>query len=221
MDTNGHRGLDLDIGDTLQIQFVGDDARRRYYTRVIGYLPERSLLVTTPLRDGKVLLLREGQTMVVRMLSGTSVYAFTTSILASNVRPFPYLHLSYPKDLEMIVVRKAHRARTHLVASVQHRDADANDAPSVSVVMVDVSTTGALLKSEEPIGDIGDLITVSTRVTVGEVQQYLDLPAVVRNVHEETCDDHLESSTGIEFVEIDQRDTVILHGYVYECLINE
>ena len=35
------------------------------------------------------------------------------------------------------------------------------------------------------------------------------------------CDYRLELATGIEFIEVDQRDSVILHGYVYERLINE
>jgi hypothetical protein len=192
--TNGHRDLDLDIDDTPQLEFVGDETGPRFYTRVIGYLPQKRLLVITPLRDG---------------------------ILAANVRPYPYLHLSCSKKLEMIVVREAHRARNHLLASLQHRETDADDAPSFPAIIVDISTTGALPKSEEPIGDVDKLITMSTRMTVGEVQEYLDLPSMVRNVYEEPCDDRLELATGIEFIRVGRRDSVTLCGYVYECLINE
>lgn len=149
IDTNDHGRPAPDIGGTLQLQFVDDESGRRSYTRMIGYLPERSLPVTAPLRDGKVMRLREGRTMTVRILSGSSVYAFTTSTLASSVRPCPYLHLTDPKDLEMIVVDKAHRPRTNLVASVQHRGSDVDDARSVSVIIADIGITGALLKSEQ------------------------------------------------------------------------
>lgn len=58
-------------------------------------------------------------------------------------------------------------------------------------------------------------------MTVSEVQEHLELRAAARSVHEETCDDRLESATGIEFKVVDQRGSVTRHGHVYECPINE
>ncbi len=45
--------LALDIGDILQLQFLGGDSETRYYVKVIGYQEDRSLLVTTPQSHGK------------------------------------------------------------------------------------------------------------------------------------------------------------------------
>ncbi len=52
--------LALDIGDILQLQFLGDDSEARYYVKVIGYLEDRSLLVTMPQSQGKLMRVREG-----------------------------------------------------------------------------------------------------------------------------------------------------------------
>ena len=51
--------LKLGVGDVLQVQFVGQE-QRKYAAKVIGYLPNASLVITTPRIDGKVMLMREG-----------------------------------------------------------------------------------------------------------------------------------------------------------------
>ncbi len=211
--------LKLQIGDTLQLQFVGDDPNRRYYTRVIGYLPGKSLIITTPKRDGKVMMVREGQAAVARLASGNAVYAFNARVLSSTVKPYPYLHLSYPKELEHIVVRRAHRTRANLVGTVQSEGAD-DKTPSRSANIVDISTTGALLMCPERLGEADDLITISVRLTVGDVTEYLTLPAVIRNVREDKSEGGRSTfAHGVEFQILDQHDSVVLHGYVYERLI--
>jgi c-di-GMP-binding flagellar brake protein YcgR len=211
--------LKLQVGDTLQLQFGGDDPTRRYYTRVIGYLPGKSLIITTPKRDGKVMMVREGQTAVARLASGNAVYAFNARVLISSLKPYPYLHLSYPKELEHIVVRRAHRTRANLVGTVQTEGAN-EQTPSRSATIVDISTTGALILCPERIGEVEDLITVSTRLTVGEVTEYLTLPAVIRSVREDKGEGgRVIFAHGVEFKILDQHDSVVLHGYVYERLI--
>lgn len=213
--------LGLQVGNTLQIQFMGDSAGQRCHAQLIGYMTDHSLLITTPRRDGKVMLLREGQTLVVRMLSGNNVYAFSTIILCSCTRPYPYLHLSYPKEWEKIVVRKAHRTRTNLLASVQAGNIDNETGESVPAVIVDLSTTGALLKSDKRFGEAGDTVTINTRLSVGDVTEHLNIPAVIRNIHRNRrAGDKDDYSFGVEFQSMDQHHGVVLHGYVYERLIN-
>lgn len=213
--------LEAQVGDTLQLQFVGDETARRYHTRLVGYLADKSLLITTPRKDGRVILMREGQAVVVRMLSGNTVCAFSTSVLLTCMRPYPYLHLAYPKELEKIVVRKAHRARTHLLVTVQPKTNDGDTGSSQSAVVVDISTTGALLHSPEPLGRVGDVIMLGARLNVGEVGEYLQIPAVIRNIQRIGGDERApEYSCGVEFQMVEAHDAIVLHGYVYEHLIN-
>ena len=47
--------LDLQVGESLQVQFMDDETRGQFYVKVIGFLPERSVLVTTPEKDGRPL----------------------------------------------------------------------------------------------------------------------------------------------------------------------
>ena len=143
--------LFLEIGDVLQLQFLPNESSARHYVKVIGYLVDKSLIVTTPLVNGKVMLVREAQQIAVRLLSGSNVIAFTVSVLRSCMRPYPYLHLTYPVDLQTIMVRKAQRIGYKTTATVRDcgpRGPAANDRPeAVTVSVEDMSTTGALLIS--------------------------------------------------------------------------
>lgn len=208
--------LDLQVGDNLQLQFVGDE--RRYNARVIGYLPGQSLLVTTPRRDGKIMLVRESQPVVIRLLSGDSVYAFNTQVLCNSAKPYPYLHLGYPKQLERIVVRKAQRARADLIMSVYSGD-EGSDKDAKSAVMLDVSTTGSLLRSTTALGEVGEKVRLATRLNIATVQTYLSIPSAIRNVREERGDGgRTLYYTGVEFQVTEREDIILLHGFVYERL---
>lgn len=211
--------LELQVGDNLQLQFVGDDRDRRYNCPVIGYLPGQSLLVTTPRRDGKTILVREGQPLVIRMLSGNSVYAFSTQVLCSSSKPYPYLHLGYPKQLERIVVRKAQRARADLIVSVYRGDREEDDPEPKSAIMLDVSMSGSLLRSTTVLGDVGESVRLAARLTLGGVQAYLSIPGAIRNVRAEPNEEgRTLYHTGVEFQLTEKQDIILLHGFVYERL---
>ncbi|HFE32290.1 MAG TPA: flagellar brake protein, partial [Gammaproteobacteria bacterium] len=124
--------LALDIGDILQLQFLGEDSETRYYVKVIGYLEERSLLVTAPQSNGKLLRVRDGQPLAARMMAGTDLVGFTVSVLRSCAVPYPYLHLCYPKDLQSVTVRKSLRVVLDMSATVRPCDIGSEEiAPEV------------------------------------------------------------------------------------------
>ena len=218
-----NNGLKLNAGDTLQMQYVGDQAKARYYVRLIGYLPGQSLIVTTPRSEGKIMLVREGQGFVIRLLAGNAVFGFAASVLRVSARPYPYLHLSYPKEIESTVIRNAHRVATKLIASIQNVEPEkAHDKPKPAVI-IDMSTTGAMVTATQPLGEKGDTLTVGVRLTVGGIEHFLTLPVQIRriDVASQAKDAGSAGYTyGLEFQIIDEADKLVLHGFVYEQLIN-
>jgi len=130
----------LQPGDTLQLTLYGDETR--HFVKVIGYLTGQSLLISTPRIKGQAMLLREGQAVTVRLLSGGTVYAFETQILRASLTPYPYLHLVYPKEFESTVVRKAQRASAHVIASIENTHSD-QPQPQPALI-ADMSTAGAM-----------------------------------------------------------------------------
>jgi c-di-GMP-binding flagellar brake protein YcgR len=212
--------LKIQVGETLQLQPRDGEDSRRLQVRLIGYLPGASLLVTTPTVGGKTMIMREGQPFVVRMMVGKRIVGFTTTILRSCARPFPYLHLAYPSEVEQITVRKAQRVRVKLFASLKNSNPDYQFDKPRSATLVDISTAGALLVAGEPLGAAGDTVEVRCALKIAGNEKLLSLPAVIRNVHSERGgEDALNHYHGLEFNLKDEQDSFALHGYVYEQIV--
>jgi len=214
--------LKLQVGEPLQLQPRDGDGGRRLSVKVIGYLPGQSLLVTTPRVKEKVMIIREGQPFVVRMMVGNRIVGFATTVLRSCARPYPYLHLSYPEEMEQIVVRKAQRVRVKLFASLKNTNPDfQSDKPS-PVTIVDISTAGALAIATGQLGDVGDKVIVTCAIRIGGAEKLLTLQSILRNVHVEELDadsPHGKFYHGLEFDLKDQQETFALHGFVYEQIV--
>lgn len=215
--------LQLHVGDHIQLQFVGDERERRHTCQIIGFLPNESLIATIPSIKGKIMLVREGQMLIVRLLSGNHVFAFTTKILSQNLKPYPYMHLEYPDELESIVVRKSLRTQSELLVSVFRAGADWSDLDqALPGVIENISTSGALLKMKKQIGDIDEQIYLSTRISVAGIKEHVHTSAIIRNHHVDADDDSqtLNHYYGVEFSEVKKESVIALHGYVYEQLLN-
>ena len=159
--------LRLDVGDVMHLQAVSEEQGLRYAVKVIGYLPGESLLVTAPRTRAGVVLTREGQPFHVRVLVDSRVYGFTTHVLKSNGRPYPYLHLSYPRELQSVVVRKAPRAVADVIVSIRQKS---RDEPATARLL-DISTTGARLSAPTSIGQMNDEIDIAVRLTIGDLEE--------------------------------------------------
>jgi len=209
--------LSMDIGDVLQLQFLGSDSQERCYVKVIGYLHDRSLIVTTPHVNGKYMLIREGQRLAVRLLSGNSIMAFTVSVLRSCMRPYPYLHLSYPTEMQAITVRKSQRVDFSCRAEIS----SAVSGPASTVEVEDISTSGALLVSEKILGEVKDLLTLSLKLKVAGELEAMQLVCVLRNIRDrQISQSQLVYLHGIEFQFADRQEAVMLHAAVYEQIVN-
>jgi c-di-GMP-binding flagellar brake protein YcgR len=212
--------LALEIGDNLQLQFVDDDLR--HYVKVIGYVPGKSLLVTTPKQDGKFLLVREGQRVVVRLMSGNEIVGFTVAVLRSQVQPYPYLHLDFPKDMQAVTVRKALRVKLDMAASVRPCQKDTSEAdseqPARAVTLQDMSTSGALLVADKPLVSEGQNILLSLQLDVADSTEEITLLAVVRNIRPERGERAGERHYlhGVEFRLADRQQSILVHAFVYE-----
>ena len=218
-----HTDLKIQIGELLQLQQRDGADSRRLHVKLIGYLPGASLVVTTPTVADKVMIMREGQPFVVRVMVGNRIVGFTTTVLRSCSRPFPYLHLSYPEEMEQITVRKAQRVRVKLFTSLKNANPDFQFDKPQSATIVDISTSGALLVSAEQLGEVDDQVIINCAIKVAGIEKLLSLPATVRNVHIEPSVEHGENSYyhGLELNMEDQQDTFALHGFVYEQIVNE
>ncbi|MFQ5644857.1 MAG: flagellar brake protein [Thiogranum sp.] len=214
--------LKLQVGETIQLQPRDGEDSRRLHGKIIGYLPGASLLVTTPRTRDKVMIIREGQPFVVRMMMGNRIVGFTSTVLRSCARPYPYLHLSFPEEMEQIIVRKAQRIGVKLFASLKNDNPDYQFEKPHSATIVDISTSGALLVASEQLGDVDDKVIVTSVLKFAGTEKMLAIPAVLRSVHADQAPDITQDMGyyhGLEFDIKDQQDVITLHGFVYENIV--
>jgi c-di-GMP-binding flagellar brake protein YcgR len=214
--------LRLGISDSLQMQSLTDQSPEPYYVRLIGYVEKRSVTVTTPVADGGVLLMREGQAFVLRGFSGRYTFAFNVNILRVCHLPFPYLHLSYPAFVQSTAMRQHDRIKTNIVVSVSNLTQPELAEKSPAVV-IDLSLMGAMLASRKPLGKTGDTLAISIRLIVGDMDVYLMLNALARNERTEVSEarPELMCRLGLEFLEMAPNDKMILHNFVYTKIVED
>ncbi|OWY29686.1 flagellar brake protein [Herbaspirillum robiniae] len=202
------------IGDTLWLQFA-DDASQRYAVNLVGSLPNRSILVTAPVKEGKQLFVRDGQSFVVRALAGKRAYAFGAQLIKYQQTPFVYMHLSIPREVRSTVIRQD--ARVPVGAEGFLALGGASPLPAS---VIDLSMGGASLvapplpgKVAAQKGATGQLRFVAS---VADQQLSLDLPLVLRTV--EAIGDPNYLKYGVEFAGLPARDRLVLSAYVYQEL---
>lgn len=207
----------LNIGDSIQLQVQSETDNSRYYVTLVGYLAGESFIVTTPTVEGSVLLMREGQSFVVRLFSGKSAYAFTALLKKVTNAPFPHLHLGYPREVRGIVVRSSVRAQANIICS-----ATLAGGTAVACVARDISMGGALLASREQIGVTGEKLTLKLRVIVSEVEHLLNLACQIRSVNIAMIsgDNAPSIQHGVSFEELSAQDKLVITALLYQNVIS-
>ncbi|MFZ5455920.1 MAG: flagellar brake protein [Pseudomonadota bacterium] len=205
----------LQVGDLLQLQGVAADAPR-HAVKLLGYAKGRSVMVTPPMVDGAYAMVKQDAAFVVRFFSGKSVYAFPAHVLKMSNTPFPYLHLSYPKKVRGMRVRRAQCASVRLISSVT----DMYGALYAGT-LVDISKGGALLAAKAALGEIGDLLQLKFRLQFDDIDQFVHIKAGIRSVRSnpDSEGEAFALHHGLEFVEVQGSDRLALSAYTYQKLI--
>jgi c-di-GMP-binding flagellar brake protein YcgR len=204
----------LQIGDIVLLQAQGDTAIERYTARLIGMSKGLSVLVSTPMIDGKWQLMREGKSFILRAFSGKSAYAFSTHILKIVNTPYPYLHLSYPREVRSLVVREAARADVNVICAITACD----DVPiQASGTIINLSIGGALMTVKEPPGQKGQQLTIKFKVVVGGNDVLLELGALIRSITADSGDTLYR--LGLQFVNDSARNSIPLQAFIDRHLL--
>lgn len=206
-------------GDALQLQPMLEGQTERFTVHVIGVMKPRSVLVTMPVVEGKLIFVRDGQTYLVRAFSGLNVCAFKARVLKSQLQPFPYLHLSYPDSVQAMRIRKAMRAPAGIIVAVQQSEEGKQIGAGK---LVDISVGGAKMFSPMQLGQKGDSLWLSFKVKLGDMEEYVKTPVVIRSVGEEDDEQGKRMKAfGIQFGELGQSQRLIIMNLVYQHLLKE
>lgn len=197
------------IGETFFLHQQGHSAR--YTARFIGYIKNRTVLVTMPIVDDKYVLIRDGQMFIARAFSGKKAYAFSAFVVKSVHSPHPYLHLSYPKELSCATIRHRARIPVSIIASVSLDNHDEN----VAAVIADMSLGGASANIKHPFGEVGQRGRIKFKINAVGETVFVDLETILRSIA--PIDNGGGCRHGYEFTDLSTHDRLVLSAYFHQA----
>jgi c-di-GMP-binding flagellar brake protein YcgR len=204
--------LKLLPGTPLQLQFQASNERKK--SRLIGYNPNKSILISTPLDGGLPRNTHNGEKLTIRLFSNAtnSAIAFTSSIIHIGIIPYHHLHLIPPKSIETDAVRKAARISTRIEAMCEI------DGISQKIYIVDLSTAGCRIEADEGFGLNGDNLTLYAKLHVAETVCNLIINGQIKAVIDTDNSDTEKWLYGIDFEDLKDNVRLVLHAYVFSQL---
>lgn len=197
------------VGETFFLHQQGLSAR--YTARFIGYIKNRTVLVTMPIVDDKYVLIRDSQMFIVRAFSGKKAYAFSAFVVKSVHSPHPYLHLSYPKELSCATIRHRARIPVSIIASVSMNDQE----ESVAAIIADMSLGGASANIKHPFGEVGQRGRIKFKINAVGETVFVDLAIILRSIV--PSDNGGGCKHGYEFTELSTHDRLVLSAYFHQA----
>ena len=206
-------GIKPQIGERVQFRLLNRDLQIYYSARLIGYIKNLSILLTSPPAAKNPPILAEGEQVEVRMVTGSNIYAFNATIQHLCVTPAHYLHLSCPAEVRVQKLRKSPWVRMNLGVTVT----DAGGAHEAAL-LVNLSPDGAQLHAPFSLGEPGAALRLSFHATLDELKATLNLDATILHVHAPQSGREVEANMqeyGIAFRDVSAADALWLKGLVY------
>lgn len=168
---------------------------------------ENGVLLTFPMDAPEQIELRAGESYHISGFTGKFNFTFTSKAIKVDHRQFNAL-VSHPASAAAHFVRKNLRAELMLPATILSAGSK-NPAP---VVVNNLSIAGAGIDSSEPLGEIGDEVTLLLQVKFEKKKEDLKLASVIRHITE--TGDANKLRTGLDFMDPSQSDKLLLHYHI-------
>lgn len=206
--------LQLPVGSPVQLQQEEIEDAIRYNVKLLGYFPGKGLIVTNTEHNGKTVLLTENTRLIARAVQGSSCQAFRVKVVQTSMKPYPHLHLSYPDDIEISVVRDARRIQTQQPSLV--RNSKNGNEKYYEAIIVDLSASGAKIATRTPIGILEEVVELKMEIDVAGEDEILRVMGVIKNVDFRKKGKLALHYYGLMFKGVNRYQKLVLHGHVLE-----
>lgn len=206
-------GIKPQVGEVIQLRLLNRNLQNYYSVRLIGYIKNQSILAMTPTVDKIPLILMDGEQVEVRMLNGSNIYAFQTSIQRLCISPIHYMHLDYPREVRAQKLRKSPWAKVNLGVTVSN-DEGINEVARI----INLSSEGAQLQAPSAIGNLEQSLQVTLHASMDELRTTLTLNATILHINSPRNVQETENDTqeyGIAFRDVSETDALWLKTLVY------
>ena len=204
--TNTTGNLGIELGTTLQLQFVG--LRESAKTTLVGMERNSYLIARSPQISGIWTKLHKENHVIVRYLYEGMVYGFKCTLLGIIDEPFRLMLLSYPEHIETVNLRKQERVSCFLPAKLINNNID------YAGVILDISAGGCNfffdLSDHEGLPDIKVGDDVKFSLHIGGSSGVTTVQATVRNLR--SGGDKI--TIGAQFLNVDIETLSNLETYI-------
>jgi c-di-GMP-binding flagellar brake protein YcgR len=171
------RSLGLKPGMAMQTKRLVEGATK-IESQYFGAIEGKGVMVGPLGSEGAKTELVEGEICVVRGFTGQYEYSFLSKVLQTFEKPFAYALLAYPARVDAKLVRQSMRTKCSWPTTVSASQPQGN-GPTISVDLIDLSVSGAMIKAADSVAAIGSSIKLTMSVIVDKAPIDLQLDASV------------------------------------------
>lgn len=211
--------MNLQVGG--RIQFITHRTVKpvQHFSTLIGWVKDEYMIVKVPCENGAPIAINDGDKLTIRVFSGVNVCSFSAIVQRVFGRPLFYAHLSFPEKIQGTSLRTAMRVKVDIPAQLS-----SDVAPSVSVFLVNLSVSGALIESKRQLESDDAVVSLSFTLIAqpGNRQVLVNAQASIRNINvikPATADKAEVFTYGVQFINLDPTHYTLLQNLTYEALI--
>lgn len=210
----------LKIGETIQISPVADNSgATRYFVKYLGGLDKTSIICTLPMVDEKILLVKENAGFSASLFSGKHVYRFNTIVEAVMSKPYPHMHLKFPREIFASLLRKNQRINTNIIASMRNKMTPEFAEKLFTGRMLDLSMGGAMIEAKQLVGNIDDIIECSFRLDIaGDNATFTHSSVLCKVIAPNEKDAEKIYKVALQFNELNPQNKALLSSYIFQSL---
>lgn len=206
-------GIKPQIWERVQLRLLGKEAQAYYVAHLIGYIKNRSILLTAPESAGQRIGMSAGERLEVRMFTGGNIYVFQSVIQRICTSPSHYMHIDYPSRLRMQKLRRSPWAAVGLTATASNP----HGAETLARI-VNLSPDGAQLQIAAAMGSKRQPLRLSFNAAIDGLHGTLVLESLIQHVHPARVRGDEPPGLleyGVEFRNVAERDALWLRALVY------
>jgi c-di-GMP-binding flagellar brake protein YcgR len=213
----------LKIGETFQISPLSDQSgATKYFAKYMGGLDKKSLICTVPTVDEKTIFIKEYTGFLVQLFSGKNVFRFNTIVDAVYSRPYPHMHLMFPREVYSNRLRKNQRVSVGIIASIRNLTSAERGEALIAGRVTDLSLGGLLIEAYRSGAEKGDQIECTFKVMVEGQEVLLVVSGKVKNSSTTVASDgRTIYRYGLQFNEMAFQEKLILQHYIFKAVTGE
>lgn|GEM_PF-372477 len=212
--------MNFQVGTRMQLMTYGTK-KNAYYSSLIGFEPDRYILIRAPQENGFAAPLKIAERIEVRIFTGISIVSFPSCIEYIYQTPRNFVELAFPDNIQIMPLRKDMRINTKMPVKIWQLHNEKLEE-SHTVTAVDLSITGTMLQGHIHLGEVGDKVGISfsIREAITNENTLIKTTAIIRNCRmEEDNTGRITYKHGVLFEDIQPHHRTALQSFINDCVM--